>query len=95
MGLAQRIDDYEDMSYLERMVLDPRDFFSEPAEVLTLGSISYDEKIELLENWKRCIEDLMRAQGEGMAPAKSYERAEHLEQELEQVGKVLIRLHTN
>lgn len=93
MGLAQRIDDYQDLSYLERMILDPRDYFSAPAEVLTLGSISYSEKIELLENWKRSIEDLMRAQGEGMAPSRRIERAEHLEDELEEVGKVLIRLH--
>lgn len=94
MGMAQRVEEYEDLSYLERMIIDPREYFSEPSEILTLGSINYDEKIQLLENWKRSIEDLMRAQGEGMAPSRRCERKEHLEEEMEEVGKVLLRLHT-
>ena len=94
MGLAQQIDDFEDLTYQEKMILSPRDYFNHPAEVLTLGSISYRRKIELLENWKQGLDDLMRAQGEGMSPSPAMEGVEHLEQELEEVGKVLIRLQT-
>ena len=95
MSYAHKIDHFEDLSYIERMILAPRDYFNSPTEVLTLGSLSYQQKIELLDNWKQNLEDLMRADGEGMALLPPSKDQEHLEEELEEVGKVLIRLHTN
>lgn len=92
MSYAHKIDHFEDLSYQEKMILNPRDYFNTPSEVLTLGSLSYHQKIELLENWKQALDDLMRSENEGMMPAPKTEKSEHLESEMEQVGKVLIRL---
>lgn len=92
MSYAHKVDHFEDLSYQEKMILNPRDYFNSPAEVLTLGSLSYHQKLELLENWKQCLDDLMRSESEGMMPAPKTEKGEHLESEMEQVGKVLIRL---
>lgn len=95
MSYAHKIDHFEDLSFQEKMILNPRDYFNTPMEVLTLGSLSYRQKIELLENWKEYLDDLMRSEGEGMRPSPEIEKQEQLESEYAQVAKVLIKLNSN
>ena len=52
---------------IEKVVQDPSDYFSNPAEVATAPGLSLEEKIRVLESWELDANRLLSSAEENMA----------------------------
>lgn len=49
-----------------KVIQDPADYFSSPAEVATVSSLSLEDKIRVLESWQLDVQRLLTSSAENM-----------------------------